>query len=251
MARPEVARIAPVGSGAPLLAIDDLRVSYGAVSAVKGVSLSVAPGEVVALLGANGAGKSTTLRTISGLTRPRSGSIVFAGERIDRLPPSRIVRIGVAHCPEGRRVFGSLSVAENLRLGAAARPDPAGFAEDRERMYELFPILRERMHQHAGTLSGGEQQMLMIGRALMARPKLLLLDEPSLGLSPVLIEQVFAIVRRINADGVPILLVEQNARVALAASQYGYVLENGEIRLYGAAGELSENSEIRAAYLGG
>lgn len=251
MARPEPAHAFPDAAGAPLLAIEDLRVSYGAVSAVKGVSLSVAPGEVVALLGANGAGKSTTLRTISGLTRPRSGSIVFAGERIDRLPPARIVRIGVAHCPEGRRVFGSLSVAENLRLGGATRADQAGVGEDRERMYALFPILRERMHQSAGTLSGGEQQMLALARALMARPKLLLLDEPSLGLAPIVVQSIFRTLGELKVSGVAMLLVEQSINLALSIADRAYVLRTGEVTLSGPAGSLKADYEkVAAAYLG-
>jgi branched-chain amino acid transport system ATP-binding protein len=252
LAKPEPARVAPDSTqGAPLLAIEDLRVSYGAVSAVKGVSLSVAPGEVVALLGANGAGKSTTLRTISGLTRPRSGSIVFAGERIDRLPPSRIVRIGVAHCPEGRRVFGSLSVAENLRLGAATRADPGGVAADRERMFQLFPILGERMHQSAGTLSGGEQQMLALARALMARPKLLLLDEPSLGLAPIVVQSIFRTLAELKASGVAMLLVEQSISLALGIADRAFVLRTGEVTLSGSAESLKGDYEkVAAAYLG-
>ena len=225
--------------------------NYGAVSAVKGVTLTVGPGEVVALLGANGAGKSTTLRTISGLIRPASGAIRFAGERIDRLPPSRIVRIGIAHCPEGRRVFGSLTVAENLRLGAATRVDQSSVAQDRERMFDLFPILRERMHQSAGTLSGGEQQMLALARALMARPKLLLLDEPSLGIAPIVVQSIFRTLAELKATGVAILLVEQSISLALGLADRAYVLRTGEVSLAGSAAALRTDYErVAAAYLG-
>jgi branched-chain amino acid transport system ATP-binding protein len=216
LATPERASIA-VGqqAGEPLLKVSELRVNYGAVAAIRGVTLSVSAGEVVALLGANGAGKSTLLRTVSGLIRPRAGRILLGGEAIHRLPPARIVRLGVAHCPEGRRVFGSLTVAENLRLGAAARADRAGITADRERIYAMFPILAERMTQPAGTLSGGEQQMLAMGRALMARPRVLLLDEPSLGLAPLLVQQIFRTLAELKAEGVTMLLVEQNIKRAL------------------------------------
>ncbi len=236
---------------APLLDVAGLRVSYGAVAAIKGVDLAVASGEVVALLGANGAGKSTMLRTISGLIRPRAGRIVLAGEAIHRLPPARIVRLGIAHCPEGRRVFGSLSVGENLRLGAAARAERASMAEDRERIYALFPVLRERMHQAAGTLSGGEQQMLALGRALMARPRVLLLDEPSLGLAPLLVQQIFRTLGELKASGVTMLLVEQNINLALNLADRAYVLRTGEVSLAGSAAELKADYErVAAAYLG-
>jgi branched-chain amino acid transport system ATP-binding protein len=233
-----------------MLELESISARYGAIRALEGVSLTVPAGQVVCLLGANGAGKTTTLNCISGVVPLAGGRIRFEGEDVSGLSIDKLVARGVVQVPEGREIFPELSVADNLLLGQwLHRRKSASDALDR--VYDYFPRLKEREKQHAGTLSGGEQQMLMIGRALMARPKLLLLDEPSLGLSPVLIEQVFAIVRRINADGVPILLVEQNARVALAASQYGYVLENGEVRLHGAAGELAENTEIRAAYLGG
>ena len=206
---------------------------------------------MVALLGANGAGKTTMLRTVSGLIRPRSGAIHFQGARIDRMPPSRIVRLGIAHSPEGRRIFGSLSVAENLRLGAAARVDRSGVEEDRERIYTLFPILRERMHQQAGTLSGGEQQMLALGRALMAGPKLLLLDEPSLGLAPLLIQTIFRTLADLKRSGVTMLLVEQNISAALDLADRAYVLRTGEIALSGPARELRANyEEVASAYLG-
>jgi branched-chain amino acid transport system ATP-binding protein len=242
---------APAPAGQTILSVDGLKVNYGAVAAIKGISLDVRAGEVVALLGANGAGKSTMLRTISGLTRPRAGTITFAGERIDRLPPARIVRLGVAHSPEGRRVFGSLSVAENLRLGAAARPDRSTMEADRERVYALFPILRERMHQSAGTLSGGEQQMLALGRALMAKPKLLLLVEPSLGLAPLVIVSIFKTLAELKEQGVTMLLVEQNITTALGLADRAYVLRTGEIALSGEAAELRANyEEVAAAYLG-
>jgi branched-chain amino acid transport system ATP-binding protein len=236
---------------APLLAVEGLRVSYGPVAAVRGVSLAVRAGEVVALLGANGAGKSTLLRTISGLIRPRAGRVHLAGRAIDRLAPTRIVRLGIAHAPEGRRVFGSLSVADNLRLGAAARRERAGLAEERERLLDLFPILRERLHQAAGTLSGGEQQMLALARALMAKPRLLLLDEPSLGLAPLMVRAIFGTLAGLKRDGVTMLLVEQNVAAALELADRAYVLRTGEIRLEGAAAELRADPErIAHAYLG-
>ena len=206
---------------------------------------------MVALLGANGAGKTTMLRAISGLVRPRAGSIRFLGERIDRLSPARIVRLGIAHCPEGRRVFGSLTVAENLRLGAAARIERTSVEADRERVYRLFPILAERRHQHAGTLSGGEQQMLALGRALMAKPKLLLLDEPSLGLAPLIIATIFETLAELKRSGVTMLIVEQNITAALELADRAYVLRTGEVALAGNAAELRENyEEVASAYLG-
>jgi branched-chain amino acid transport system ATP-binding protein len=236
---------------APLLAIEGLRVSYGPVAAVRGVSLAVRAGEVVALLGANGAGKSTLLRTISGLIRPRAGRVHLAGRAIDRLAPSRIVRLGIAHAPEGRRVFGSLSVADNLRLGAAARRERAGLVEERERLLDLFPILRERLRQAAGTLSGGEQQMLALARALMAKPRLLLLDEPSLGLAPLIVRAIFDALAGLKRVGVTMLLVEQNVAAALELADRAYVLRTGEIRLEGATAELRADPErIAHAYLG-
>ena len=253
MARPEAKAAAPRSdaAGRPLLAIEALEVAYGSVAAVKGIDLVVGEGEVVALLGANGAGKSTTLRTISGLIRPRRGTIRFAGERIDRLPPSRIVRLGIAHCPEGRRVFGGLTVAENLRLGAAARADRASLPAERERMYELFPVLRERMHQPAGTLSGGEQQMLALARAMMARPKLLLLDEPSLGIAPIVVQAIFRTLAELKEAGVAMLVVEQNMSLALDLADRAYVLTTGAVSISGRAAELKANYEaVAAAYLG-
>ena len=235
----------------PLLAIEGLWVSYRALAAVKGVDLAIAPGEVVALLGANGAGKSTLLRTVSGLNRPRRGHIRFAGQAIDRLAPARIVRLGLAHCPEGRRIFGSLTVQENLRLGAAQRSDRNAVAEDRERLLALFPILRERRGQQAGTLSGGEQQMLALARALMARPRLLLLDEPSLGLAPLVVQAIFAALAELKRQGVTMLLVEQNMAVALALADRAYVLRTGEITLAGSAAALKADPErVVQAYLG-
>ena len=225
--------------------------SYGPVAAVRGVSLAVRAGEVVALLGANGAGKSTLLRTISGLIRPRAGRVHLAGRAIDRLAPSRIVRLGIAHAPEGRRVFGSLSVADNLRLGAAARRERAGLVEEREQLLDLFPILRERLRQAAGTLSGGEQQMLALARALMAKPRLLLLDEPSLGLAPLIVRAIFDALAGLKCVGVTMLLVEQNVAAALELADRAYVLRTGEIRLEGAAAELRADPErIAHAYLG-
>jgi branched-chain amino acid transport system ATP-binding protein len=238
-------------STAPLLEVSDLRVNYGAVAAIRGVTLSVNAGEVVALLGANGAGKSTLLRTVSGLARPRAGRITLGGEAIHRLPPARIVRLGVAHCPEGRRVFGMLTVAENLRLGAAARADRTGVSADRDRIYAMFPILAERMTQPAGTLSGGEQQMLALGRALMARPRVLLLDEPSLGLAPLLVQQIFRTLAELKTGGVTMLLVEQNINLALDLADRAYVLRTGEVSLAGSAAELKADYEaVAAAYLG-
>ena len=255
MARPE-ARAATATAFAdalsqPLLAVEDLRVAYGAVAAIRGISLTVAAGEVVALLGGNGAGKSTMLRAISGLVRPRGGRIKLAGEAIHRLSPARIVRLGIGHCPEGRRIFASLSVAENLRLGAAQRRDRGAVAEDRERMFTLFPILRERQQQPAGTLSGGEQQMLALARALMARPKLLLLDEPSLGLAPLLVQQIFRRLAELKAAGTTMLLVEQNIAVALELADRAYVLRTGEVSLEGSAATLKADYErLAEAYLG-
>jgi branched-chain amino acid transport system ATP-binding protein len=232
-----------------MLELENIAARYGAIHALEGVSLSLSAGQVVCLLGANGVGKTTTLNCISGVVPLAAGRIRFENEDIAGLAIDQIVARGIVQVPEGREIFPYMTVADNLLLGCWL--NRKGVAARFERVYDYFPRLKERAGQQAGTLSGGEQQMLMIGRALMARPKLLLMDEPSLGLSPVLIEQVFAILARINREGVPILLVEQNARVALAASQYGYVLENGEIRLHGKSGELTENPEIRAAYLGG
>jgi branched-chain amino acid transport system ATP-binding protein len=232
-----------------MLELDNVCARYGAIRALETVSLTVPAGQVVCLLGANGAGKTTLLNCISGVVPLAAGGIRFEGEDIAGLPIDKIVARGIVQVPEGREIFSAMTVMDNLLLGSWLNRKHV--ADLFARVYDYFPRLKERARQLAGTLSGGEQQMLMIGRALMARPKLLLMDEPSLGLSPVLIEQVFAILARINREGVPILLVEQNARVALAASQYGYVLENGEIRLHGAAADLAVNPEIRTAYLGG
>ncbi len=234
-----------------LLDLENVHVYYGNIHALKGISIRVEEGEVVAMLGANGAGKTTTLRTISGLLRPREGSVRLRGEPIDTMPPHVIVYKGVGHSPEGRRIFARLTVEENLKMGAYARADPQGIHEDMDRVFTLFPRLKERIAQVAGTLSGGEQQMLAIGRALMARPRILLLDEPSMGLAPVLVEQIFETVKSINAQGTTILLVEQNAYMALTIANRGYVLQTGEITLSGTAAELQANEEVRRAYLGG
>ncbi len=234
-----------------LLELENVHVYYGNIHALKGISIQVDEGEVVAMLGANGAGKTTTLRTISGLLRPREGGVRLRGESIDTLPPHVIVYKGIGHAPEGRRIFGRLTVEENLMMGAFARADPQGIKEDLDRVFALFPRLKERISQVAGTLSGGEQQMLAIGRALMARPRVLLLDEPSMGLAPVLVEQIFETLKTINTQGTTILLVEQNAYMALTIANRGYVLQTGEIALSGKAAELQANEEVRRAYLGG
>ncbi len=234
-----------------LLTIEDLHVYYGHIHALKGISLAVDEGEIVAMLGSNGAGKTTTLRTISGLHHGRQGTVKLAGERIDSRPPHEIVMLGVGHAPEGRRIFGRLTVRENLEMGAYRRKDSEGIRTDMERTLALFPRLRERISQVAGTLSGGEQQMLAIGRALMTRPRVLLLDEPSMGLAPVLVESIFQTIRDINAQGGTVLLVEQNAFMALSISHRAYVLQTGEITLQGSAAELRENPEVKRAYLGG
>jgi branched-chain amino acid transport system ATP-binding protein len=234
-----------------LLELENLHVYYGNIHALKGVSLAVEAGEIVALLGANGAGKSTTLNTVSGLLRPRSGSVRCEGEDLTQIPPHRIVERGVVQVPEGRRIFGRLTVLENLEMGAFTRTDTQGIREDLERVFVLFPRLRERSGQVAGTLSGGEQQMLAIGRALMARPRVLLMDEPSMGLAPVLVEQIFDAIQEINRQGTTILLVEQNAYMALQVAHRGYVLQTGQVVLQGSAAELQENPEVKRAYLGG
>jgi len=234
-----------------LLEVDDLHVYYGQIHALKGISLQVEPGKIVTLLGANGAGKSTTLRTISGLLRPRQGRVTLAGDDLTMLQPHEIVARGVVQVPEGRRIFGQLTVQENLEMGAYTRGDRNAIVGDMDRVFALFPRLKERRTQVGGTLSGGEQQMLAIGRALMTRPRVLLLDEPSMGLAPVLVEQIFETVRDINKQGTTILLVEQNAFMALTIADRGYVLQTGEIALSGSAGELQANEEVRKAYLGG
>jgi len=232
-----------------VLEVRDLHVSYGEIRALKGVSFAVAEGEVVALLGSNGAGKTTTLRAISGLLAARQGDILFEGGSLVGVASHTIVRRGITHVPEGRRIFNRLSVLENLEMGAFTRSDP-GVPEDIDRVFSIFPRLKERRAQVAGTLSGGEQQMLAIGRALMAKPRLLLLDEPSMGLAPVLVEQIFETVQTINRQGVTILLVEQNAAMALAIAGRGYVLETGNMVLEGSARDLADNPEVRRAYLG-
>jgi branched-chain amino acid transport system ATP-binding protein len=234
-----------------ILEIQDLHVYYGQIHALKGVSLSIDSGEIVTLIGANGAGKSTTLKTISGLLKPRQGRVLLAGEDLGTFPPHDIVMKGVVHVPEGRRIFGRLTVQENLEMGAYTRTDRNGIGEDLDRVFVLFSRLKERVGQVAGTLSGGEQQMLAIGRALMTRPRVLLLDEPSMGLAPVLVDQIFDTIKSINAQGTPILLVEQNAFMALTVAHRGYVLQTGEVALSGSAGELQANAEVRRAYLGG
>jgi branched-chain amino acid transport system ATP-binding protein len=233
-----------------LLEVREVNAYYGNIHALKGVSLTVEKGEIVTLIGSNGAGKSTTLKTISGLLRPRTGEIWFEGERIDGRRPDEIVAKKISQSPEGRRVFPRMSVQENLEMGAFQRRD-AGVKEDYERVFTLFPRLRERRTQAGGTLSGGEQQMLAIGRALMARPSLLLLDEPSMGLAPILVEQIFDIIKDINAQGTTVLLVEQNALMALGIASRGYILQTGEIVLADAADRLADNPEVKKAYLGG
>jgi len=233
-----------------LLELEDVHTYYGAIHALRGVTLTVDEGEIVTLIGSNGAGKSTTLRTISGLLRPRQGQIRLRGDRIDARRPHEIVALGVCQSPEGRRVFARMSVHENLEMGAFARRDRTSIASDFERVYTLFPRLRERTTQRAGTLSGGEQQMLAIGRALMAKPRVLLLDEPSMGLAPILVEQIFEIIKEINAGGTTVLLVEQNALMALAIANRGYILQTGEIVLSDAADKLRQDPAVRKAYLG-
>ncbi len=233
-----------------MLELNGISASYGAVRALENVSLRVPAGRIVCLLGANGAGKTTTLNCISGVVPLVAGTIRFEGDDITGWPIDRIVARGIVQVPEGREIFPEMSVADNLLLGTWLRRRKRDAARGFERVYDYFPRLLERARQPAGTLSGGEQQMLMIGRALMAEPKLLLLDEPSLGLSPLLVQQLFGIIARVHADGVPILLVEQNAAVALAASDHAYIIENGEIRLDGPARELERNEEVKAAYLG-
>jgi branched-chain amino acid transport system ATP-binding protein len=237
-------------SAEKVLQVDNIHAFYGRIQALKGISLDVGPTEIVTLIGSNGAGKSTTLRAINGLVHPREGSIVFQGEDISNRPPHEVVELGISQSPEGRRVFPRMSVTENLELGAYQRKDRGGIAEDADRVYGLFPRLEERKSQKAGTLSGGEQQMLAIGRALMARPKLLLLDEPSMGLAPIFVERIFEIIVEINKQGTPVLLVEQNALMALDVADRGYVLETGSIALSGAAKDLRENEQVRKTYLG-
>lgn len=234
-----------------MLKINDINVFYGAIHAIKGVSLEVNEGEIVTLIGANGAGKSTILRTISGLLKPKTGSIQFEGQDIAGMPAHEIVKTGISQVPEGRRIFAEMTVLENLELGAFTRKDKDGIKADMELVFNRFPRLKERIGQLAGTLSGGEQQMLAMGRALMSRPRLLLLDEPSMGLAPLLIKEIFAIIQDINKTGTTVLLVEQNANMALSIAHRAYVLETGRITLSGDAKELAASDEVRKAYLGG
>ncbi len=236
-------------NAAPLLELEDVHTFYGNIEALKGISLHVNEGEIVTLIGSNGAGKSTTLRTISGTLKPREGSVRLRGQPIHHMPAHDIVKLGLSQSPEGRHVFGRMTVYDNLELGAYARRGQP-IAEDLARVYDLFPRLKERRTQRAGTMSGGEQQMLAMGRALMARPTLLLLDEPSMGLSPILTEQIFTIIREINAQGTTVLLVEQNALMALNAAHRGYVIQTGKILLADTAANLAANPQVRQAYLG-
>ena len=233
-----------------LLTVENVHTFYGTIEALKGISIEVREGEIVTLIGANGAGKSTTLRSINGLNQPREGSIVFRGKDITRTAPHNIVGMGISQSPEGRRLFPHMSVVENLEMGAFQRTDKQGIKEDMDHVFTLFPRLAERKTQKAGTMSGGEQQMCAIGRAMMARPKLLLLDEPSMGLAPVLVERIFETLVEINKDGTPILLVEQNALMALEVAQRGYVLETGRVALADNAKSLRENEQVRKTYLG-
>jgi branched-chain amino acid transport system ATP-binding protein len=245
----EAARAGADGRGI-VLQLQDVHTYYGSIHALKGISIEVREGEIVTLIGANGAGKSTTLRSINGLNHPRQGRITFQGRDITTLAPHDVVKLGISQSPEGRKLFPRMSVFENLQMGAFQRADRSTFNDDLERVFTLFPRLAERRNQKAGTLSGGEQQMCAIGRALMARPKLLLLDEPSMGLAPIFVERIFEIVREINEQGTPILLVEQNALMALDAADRGYVLETGRIALADEAKALRENEQVRKAYLG-
>ena len=234
----------------PVLALDRVEAYYGTIRALRGISLDVREGEIVTLLGANGAGKTTTLRSINGLNRPRRGTITFQGEDITSLPAHHIVARGVSQSPEGRKLFPRMTVVENLEMGAFQRSDRGGIKEDMERVFTLFPRLAERRSQKAGTMSGGEQQMCAIGRAMMARPKLLMLDEPSMGLAPIFVERIFETIVEINKQGTPILLVEQNALMALEIAQRGYVLQTGSIVLSGTASDLQQNEDVRKTYLG-
>ena len=241
---------APAAAGKYVLELDDIHVYYGAIHALKGVSLRVEPGEIVTLIGANGAGKSTTLRAINGINRARQGKIRFQDTDITGSSPHAIVKGGIAQSPEGRRLFPRMSVTENLEMGAFQRTDKENFSADMDRVFELFPRLHERRSQQAGTMSGGEQQMCAIGRALMARPKLLLLDEPSMGLAPIFVDRIFETIVEVNKEGTPVLLVEQNALMALEVAKRAYVMETGRIALEGPARELKTNEKVRATYLG-
>ncbi|WP_329121811.1 ABC transporter ATP-binding protein [Streptomyces sp. NBC_01353] len=233
-----------------LLEVEDLRVAYGKIEAVKGISFSVEAGQVVTLIGTNGAGKTTTLRTLSGLIKPASGKITFDGQVLNGIPAHKVVSLGMAHSPEGRHIFPKLTIAENLQLGAFLRKDKDGIEKDVQRAYDLFPILGERRKQAAGTLSGGEQQMLAMGRALMSQPKLLMLDEPSMGLSPIMMQKIMETIATLKAEGMTILLIEQNAQAALSLADYGYVLEVGSIKLSGTGQDLLHDDEVRKTYLG-
>ena len=233
-----------------MLELRDVHTYYGNIHALKGISFTVDDGEVVTLIGANGAGKSTTLRTIQGLNRPRSGTVVLNGVALEKMPTDKIVEQGVSQAPEGRQIFPRMTVLENLEMGAYQRKDKDGIQKDLDRVFELFPRLKERIKQKGGTLSGGEQQMLAMARAMMARPKVLMLDEPSMGLAPILVEQIFEIIKEINAQGSTILLVEQNAMMALSVANRGYVLETGNIVLSGTAEELKNNKQVQDTYLG-
>ncbi|PZS17317.1 MAG: ABC transporter ATP-binding protein [Pseudonocardiales bacterium] len=235
----------------PLLDLTNLSVNYGNIAAVQSINLQVHPGEIVTLIGSNGAGKSTTLRTISGLLRPRAGEVVFEGRKISGMPGHDVVKAGICHSPEGRRIFQRMTVGENLDLGAFLRKDATQVAADRENVLTLFPVLRERLQQKAGTMSGGEQQMLAVGRAMLGNPKLLLLDEPSMGLAPVLVDLIFDTIEKIRDQGVTVLLVEQNALAALRIADYAYVLESGHLTLEGPAAELLSDESLTKAYLGG
>ncbi|MEX3624365.1 ABC transporter ATP-binding protein [Viridibacillus arvi] len=234
-----------------MLKVNDINVFYGNIQALKGVSLEVNEGEIVTLIGANGAGKSTLLKTLSGLLKPKQGTIEYLGSSIAGKQAQSIVKAGISHVPEGRRVFANMTVEENLELGAYLRKDKGGIAKDLQRVFELFPRLLERRKQQSGTLSGGEQQMLAMGRAIMAKPKLLLLDEPSMGLAPLMVKTIFSIVKEINKEGTTILLVEQNAHMALSVADRAYVIETGRVVLSGTAKELKETEQVKAAYLGG
>ncbi|MGD0408953.1 MAG: ABC transporter ATP-binding protein [Candidatus Limnocylindrales bacterium] len=242
---------AAIDSSAPLLRLQDVHAAYGRIEALQGISLEVRRGEIVAMLGGNGAGKSTTLKTISGLMHPKSGRIELEGVDVTTVPAHRLVQLGIGQAPEGRRIFGRMTVTENLQMGAYTRRDKAEIAADFDRVFGHFPRLQERRSQSAGTLSGGEQQMLAIGRALMGRPKLLLLDEPSMGLAPNLVEQIFEIIKDINAQGTTILLVEQNAQMALQVAGRGYILQTGKIVLADTSAALAQNDQVKKAYLGG
>jgi branched-chain amino acid transport system ATP-binding protein len=235
----------------PMLTVENIHVYYGNIAAVKGISIDVMKGEIVTLIGSNGAGKSTTMRAISGLVSPRRGSITFEGRKISGMPGHQVTALGISQSPEGRRIFGRMTVDENLDLGAFLRNDRDGILEDRDKVYDLFPRLKERVHQKAGTLSGGEQQMLAVARALMGRPRLLMLDEPSMGLAPLLVELIFNTIKQIREQGMTILLVEQNALAALDVADRAYVLESGVIKQTGNAAELAASDEVRKAYLGG